>query len=251
MINLDKQFINESLIEDNKTIFFTITNEGYIDYTKNMLKSLSFFNCDKKMLIVCLDSSSNEYFKSQGYFTHFINLNLKEFAEFGTEKFARCCYIKIFLIYHFIKMNYNVFYSDGDIFYCKNPIIEIDLLKNQEGDLWIQNDTHIDNNYSNLCAGFMYVRSNDNTKIYFNIDIPEFTSQYTECMKHNNDQTYMNKFIIPYLNVQLFPLNKFPNGNFFYNYSEKIKDSIVMVHFNWVVGHEKKDRMKKYNMWLI
>lgn len=251
MINLDKQFINESLIEDNKTIFFTITNEGYIDYTKNMLTSLSSFNCDKKMLIVCLDSSSNEYFKSQGYFTYFINLNIKEFSEIGTEKFARCCYIKIFLIYHFLKMNYNVFYSDGDIFYCKNPIIEIDLLKNQEGDLWIQNDTPFDNDYSNICAGFMYVRSNDNTKIYFNINTPEFTTQYTECMKHNNDQTYLNLFVKKHLNIHLFPLNKYPNGNYFYNFSDKIKDSIVMVHFNWVVGHEKKEKMKKYNMWLI
>jgi hypothetical protein len=117
--------------------------------------------------------------------------------------------------------------------------------------MWIQNDTINDNNYTNICAGFLYIRTNDITKKYFNIQIPEFTSRYNECTKHNNDQTYLNSFIIPYLNVKLFPLNKFPNGNYFYNFSENIKDSIVMVHYNWIVGHEKKERMKKYNMWLI
>lgn len=38
MINLDINYINERLIEDNKTIFFTITNEGYLDYTKKYVR---------------------------------------------------------------------------------------------------------------------------------------------------------------------------------------------------------------------
>ena len=49
MINLDTNYINEGLIESNKTIYFTVTNEGYLDYTKNMLKSLNIFDCDKKL----------------------------------------------------------------------------------------------------------------------------------------------------------------------------------------------------------
>jgi len=60
MINLDTKYINEGLIENNKTIYFTVTNEGYLEYTKNMLKSLNKFNCDKKMLVVCVDKVSND-----------------------------------------------------------------------------------------------------------------------------------------------------------------------------------------------
>ena len=251
MINLDTNYINEGLIESNKTIYFTVTNEGYLDYTKNMLKSLNIFDCDKKMLVVCLDSVSNNYFKSCGYFTHFIDLNLNEFSEFGTEGFAKCCYIKIFLIYKFLKMGYNIFYTDGDIFYTKNPIDEINLLKNENADMWIQNDTMDDNNKNWVCAGFIYVRSNENTQTRFNIEIPEFTERYNQFTKHTCDQHYLNIFIRPFLDVKVFPLNKFPNGNYFYNFSEQIKDSIIMVHFNWIVGHEKKERMRKYNMWLI
>lgn len=251
MINLDVKYINEGLIENNNTIFFTITNEGYLDYTNNMLKSLNAFNIDKKILIVCLDSISNDYFKSNGYFTYFTDLKLNNFSEFGSEGFAKCCYIKILLIYKFLEMNYNVFYTDGDIFYKKNPIDEINLLKDSVGDVWIQNDTIYDNNFDNVCAGFLYVRSNKNTIKHFNVEIPEFEEIYNMCVKHTCDQTYINLYIKPNLNVHLFPLNKFPNGKYFYNFEDKIRDTIVMVHFNWVVGHEKKERMKLYNMWIV
>ena len=146
MINLGTKYINEGLIESNKTIYFTVTNEGYLDYTRNMLKSLNRFNCDKKILMVCLDKVSNDYFVTNGYFTYFVDLKLNEFSQFGSDGFAKCCYIKIFLIYKFLKMGYNVFYSDGDIFYTKNPLNEIDALKDENADMWIQNDTLDDNN---------------------------------------------------------------------------------------------------------
>jgi hypothetical protein len=43
MINLDIKYINEGLIEDNKTIYFTLTNEGYLDYTKKYVKITKCF----------------------------------------------------------------------------------------------------------------------------------------------------------------------------------------------------------------
>jgi hypothetical protein len=251
MINLDVNYITNGLIGANDTIYFTVTNNGYLDYTLNMLKSLNRYNIDKKVLVVCLDSISNDYFKSIGYFTHFIDLNLNEFSEFGTDGFAKCCYIKIFLIYKFLQMGYNVFYSDGDIFYTKNPLDEINMLNEECGDMWIQNDTMDDNNINWVCAGFMYIRSNSNTLKHFNIEIPEFAERYNQFTKHTCDQHYLNIYIRPFLDVKVFPLNKFPNGNYFYNFSDKIRESITMVHFNWIVGHEKRDRMKKYNMWLV
>lgn len=251
MINLDIKYINEGLIEDNKTIFFTITNEGYLDYTRNMLESLKKFNCNNQVLIVCLDTFSNNYFKDNGYFTYFINLNITNFSHFGTQDFSKCCYIKLYLIEQFINMNYNIFYTDGDIFFIKNPLDELKQLKTQDVDMLIQNDSIYDNDYSNVCAGFLYVSSNEITKKYFNISNIENTHKYNECMKFNNDQTFINMYIKSYMNTLLFPLCKFPNGNYFYNFSDKIMDSAVMVHFNWVVGHEKQERMKKYGMWVI
>ena len=50
MLDINTNYLKSCLFEDNKTIFFTITNEGYLDYTKNMLKSLSKFNINKKII---------------------------------------------------------------------------------------------------------------------------------------------------------------------------------------------------------
>ena len=42
MINLDVNYITNGLIGANDTIYFTVTNSGYLDYTLNMLKSLHY-----------------------------------------------------------------------------------------------------------------------------------------------------------------------------------------------------------------
>ena len=248
---LDTNYINNCLFENNKTVFFTITNMGYMDYTKNMLSSLNKFSIDKKILIVCLDKISHDYFKTNEYSTYFIDLDLKEFSHFGSEAFSKCCYVKIYMIYKIITMNYNAFYTDGDIVFFKNPIEDLILLKDDQADVWIQNDTLLDNSYDNVCAGFLYVTSNDKTKKLFNTDIPEFEQRYDQCKKANNDQTYINLYIKPHINIRLFPLYKYPNGNYFFKYHKFIMDSLVMVHFNWIIGNDKKEQMKKYNMWSI
>ena len=118
-------------------------------------------------------------------------------------------------------------------------------------DMWIQNDTLLDNSSDNICAGFLYVQSNDKTRKYFNTEISEFEQRYTECKKQNNDQTYINLYIKPFLNIRMFPLYMFPNGQYFFKHHRFIADSIVMVHYNWIIGENKKEQMKKYNMWLI
>ncbi len=251
MINLDTNYINNCLFEDGKTIFFTITNLGYMDYTKNMLNSLNKLDIDRKILIVCLDKVTNDYFMSNGYFTYFIDLGLKEFSQYGTEGFSKCCYMKFWFIYQVIMLNYNILYTDGDIVFKKNPFDELKSLEGEEADVWIQNDTMLDNNFENVCAGFLYVKSTNDTKKYFNTDIPEFEKRYEVCKKGSCDQMYINLYVKPYIKMKLLPLYKFPNGQYFYKYNKFILDSIVMVHFNWIIGENKKEQMKKYNMWSI
>jgi len=250
MLLLDKTYVDTCLVEGGKTIFFTITNNGYKDYTHNMLLSLRNFQLDKKVLIVCIDTESSTYFQKEGYYTYVLNLGMSEFTEFRQKNFDRICYAKLLLIYKFLCMGYHVLYTDGDIVYANNPIAYLESQGKVEGDMWIQNDSVIDDSYQNVCAGFMYVRSNEVTRRYFNIEIPEFTSRYLECIPMNNDQTYLNCYIIPYLHTHLFPLKQFPNGNYYYHFHQDIpQESLIMVHFNWVVGHAKKEKMKEYGMW--
>lgn len=253
MFTINNDIINKCLIKDINTLFITLTNTGYIDYTFNMLKSLeNNDNIDKQIVIFCLDEESYNTFLTKGYNCILIKTQLSNFYGFWDNGFDKICYIKFLIIYKVIKLGYNCFYTDGDTFYMKNPINYIKNTKNIDADCWIQNDTLQENNYGNVCAGFMYVISNDITKQYFECESEESIKKYKDSgLEAPYDQSYFNKYIKSYINLQLFPLNLFPNGNYFYRNSNIIKNNLIMVHFNWVVGHDKKDKMKTYNMWLL
>ena len=252
MLHMDRTYLETCLVEGGNTLFFTITNHGYKDYTHNMLLSLRKFQVDKKVLIVCIDTESNTYFQKEGYVTYLLNLGMSDFTEFRQNNFDKICYAKLLLIYKFLCMGYHVLYTDGDIVYANDPVAYLESQRPVEGDMWIQNDSVIDDSYQNVCAGFMYVRSSEVTKRYFNIEVPHFVPRYEDCVKENNDQTYLNRYIIPYLHAHLFPLKQFPNGNYYYHFHQNIpQEALIMVHFNWVVGHTKMEKMKEYGMWWI
>ncbi len=251
MINIDKNYITECLFENNKTLFITITNIGYIEYTLNLLKSLHKLLLDKKIYIFCLDEVSYNRLSFLGYKTHLIKTDLSSYYSITDNEFDKIGYIKMLLIYKIIELGYNCLYTDGDIYFKQNPLEYIETLKDIDGDAWIQNDTLQDNNYGNVCTGYMYIRSNDITKKYFNCESSDIIKIYKSIdLPPYYDQGYFNKCIKMYLNLHLFPLDLFPNGNYFYTNNNKIYNNI-MVHFNWVVGHKKKEIMKQYNMWLL
>jgi hypothetical protein len=47
------------------------------------------------------------------------------------------------------------------------------------------------------------------------------------------------------------PLEKYPNGKMYYDNTDKLRDTAVIVHFNWVQGHEKMAKIKEHKMWLL
>ena len=50
-------------------------------------------------------------------------------------------------------------------------------------------------------------------------------------------------------NYSLLPLEKFPNGPYFYENYQTLKPNII--HFNYVLGEKKIELMKKYNEWYL
>ena len=89
----------------------------------------------------------------------------------------------------------------------------------------------------------MIIKSTEKTKLLFD---PERST--ANAKEGWGDQIYLNQ-IKNELDYKVLPLNLFPNGRFFKNNHLNINP--YMIHFNWVIGHEKKDFMKKYNHWYI
>jgi hypothetical protein len=47
----------------------------------------------------------------------------------------------------------------------------------------------------------------------------------------------------------MLPIELFPNGKYYYNNSANINP--YLIHFNWIVGDEKKEKMRTYDKWYL
>ena len=232
-------------------MFFTITNSGYLIYTLNMLKSLQPWGLDKKVLVICIDEKSNWLLTKLGYKTWHYPTEYGVFTAYNKPGYDKICYYKLLAMCKIIESGRNVFYFDGDIVFQKNPVNFLRRWLTLEQEVLIQNDTMTDSDKSNMCMGCIFVKSNENTRRLFVCDTPETIKAYEAYAGENNDQSFFNKLIKPYINVDTLPLAEFPNGKYFIENVQNIRPSACLIHFNWLIGHEKLIKMGGHKMWYL
>ena len=227
--------------------FFTFTNKGYVDYTKNLLLSNKLNNSGADIKVYCLDESSFNIFSE----TH-ENVELFKKEDFADkyfsqadENFGNLMLVKFELIYRELLQNENTIYVDGDIVFKKNFL---NYLKNysKDADIIFQNDLRPSKpNREWVCAGFMFIKSNETTKEFFK-PTKKLIRKFTKYKTH--DQSYINKNRKKF-KYSILPLDDFPNGAHFYEYSKSLDPYII--HFNYVRGDEKLNLMKKHGEWYL
>jgi hypothetical protein len=227
--------------------FFTFTNKGYVDYTKNLLLSNKLNNSEADIKVYCLDDSSFNIFSEIHK-----NVELFEKEDFADkyfsqadENFGNLMLVKFELIYRELLQNENTIYVDGDIVFKKNFL---NYLKNysKDADIIFQNDLRPSKpNREWVCAGFMYIKSNETTKEFFK-PTRKLIRKFTKYKTH--DQSYINKNRKKF-KYTILPLDDFPNGAHFYEYSKSLDPYII--HFNYVRGDEKLNLMKKHGEWYL
>jgi hypothetical protein len=255
-IHLTEQDLLPSLLDDNTTIITTVTNYGYLFYTLNMLKSLRPFGLDKKIFILCLDQKGTMILRQLGYNVYCLEEEtLKKFCPWNTKGYDKICYLKLELIYRILSLKKNVLLVDGDIVFLKDPMEDIrEWCTDKIYDVWIQNDSEHNFNTTNMCTGYLFIKSNDKLIELYDCISEKGQKRYMECAFDNNDQSYFNKFVKPHCLMYPLSLKKYPNGKMFYNHCdsyENIPSTIILVHFNWVHGHIKMAKMKEYKLWLL
>lgn len=223
-------------IQSRKDIsFITYTNIGYINYTKNLIYSLRKCNFPLKLKVYCIDKESiNELEKyDNNLILEYLNpeYEMKEIVPYMLKDWNKMAFICIQIIYKELLKNNYVLYTDSDIVFENNYCIKYLINNINNFDILIQNDI------INLCGGFIFIKSNFNTKKLFNynnIDINNF-----EC-----DQKYINdnKHLINYCKL---PKELFPVGIYYKENNEWLKPLII--HFNWILGDEKKNWMNFYD----
>jgi hypothetical protein len=243
------------VLEEGNTVMVTVTNSGYLLYTLTLLKSLRPFGLDQKILIICMDSAAAEVLRQRGYHTHSENLqDLSRFCPWNTQGYDKICYMKLCTIYRLLSMGHHVLLVDGDVVFRKNPVEEWKKwwsVSPPVYDVYVQNDSGMNHNTTNLCTGYMWIRATPVTIKAYDCMSAEGQERYRQCAFDNNDQTYFNKYVKPFIHVSALPLELYPNGKMYLDHKARVHHQCILVHFNWLKGHEKMVTMKHHGMWLL
>jgi hypothetical protein len=254
---------------DKSLVWITLINHGYVDYTKNFLLSMQKANIDMKLVVYCINKESIDELSS---FPNCVCLDAKPFLkyELPTElkeweniDYKRICFAKLDAIYYTLTKTRNmgvkfVGFIDTDIILLKDPtqVFMEKIKKHKSINIFCQCDEKIgiNGNCSNnvgcpcFCAGliiFRNIKENYPFFLYSEKDIPTFMSDQDFLLYKFREHT------ATYMTIEK---NVFLNGAYPGVQSDGtliLPDTAALIHFNWMVGHEKKMYMKKHGMWYI
>ena len=232
---------------EKKIYYIALTNEGYIEYTNNLLESIKANNCDIQLNIYAIDKKSYDYFKTKTN-TIYLETNTEVINNFTSQTDNQFGYLMVskFAAIHNALLNEEmVVYIDGDIVIKKN--FENLLLNNMDNrDIIFQNDKRPSKpNELKLCAGFMCIRSNKKTLKFFE-PTEKLLNKFLKYKTH--DQTHINKNKSKF-KYGVLSLKDFPNGPYFYENYGTFEPYII--HFNFLIGEIKKQKMIDYGEWYL
>ena len=227
--------------------FITFTNKGYIEYTHNLISSIKKNKVNEKIKIYALDNFSLDYFQNIHKEVELYEKNdfANNYLKQSDKDFGNLMLVKFELIYKELIRSDNVVYVDGDIVFKKNVSSYL-FNYSPKSEIVFQDDLRPSKpDLINVCAGFMYIKSNQKTIDFFKPG-KKLIRKFNKYKTH--DQTYINKNKDKF-EYSLLPLNSFPNGAHYYQYFNDIDPYII--HFNYVIGEKKKQLMKEHGEWYI
>lgn len=249
-------------------VWITLINYGYIDYTKNFLKSMEKHGCSFKLIVYCLDKEIIEelqdYKNAVCFDASFIKKDTvnSKLTEWFSMDYKKIVFSKLDALKYTINLanKYGVWavgYIDTDIIVINDPIhiMYHTMLYNQDVTVFSQCDEDVyHRDCSNprgcphICSGVIVFRTGA-------IDISVFDYTNEDILKYSSDQEYLlyilNKKQISRLTISknIFLNGSYPGvkgpGEFI------VPASAFLVHYNYMTGNEKQGFMKKNLMWYL
>ena len=237
--------------------FITLTNNGYRELTLNCLKSLDNIGFEKKLHCYTIGEEFHNELVSKGYKSTLFKTDKDSDKIYHRHLCANWESItkrKFDIIHKELLKNKYVCFTDGDIVYFKKKFMQYCLDNIEDNDLLIQNDSVLrdDNDHSNLCTGFMFIKSSDLTQHLFNPKVV-----YEKVNKDWNDQIHVNEYILNKIKYKVLPLDLFPNGGKYLrvmDHQPEVRKTFdpLMAHFNYVLGSFRKiNHMKRLGKWYL
>lgn len=249
----------QSFLKD-KTLVFTVTSDGYKYLTWNLYKYLKQRNIS--LCILCLDKESLDFFNriamipSRLYGMEGPSVQHKSPAMFGSTAFKRMNRMKLKALQELSQHPEveTLLYLDSDIAVFRDPLPSV-YAALQQVPLWFQCDEKQEGVFvcsnpeqcPNACSGVIAMRLTEETRAQFH-KLYTVEEGWKEAV---GDQDYINermrRFQIPY---KTFPRDEYPNGIFLSDNRFR-ENNPILLHFNYVIGNDKKRFMKNKDCWLL
>lgn len=253
----DEYFAN---IKPGSTIWITIINNGYIEFTKNFIKSMDIYNSHFTLIVYCLDLEALVQLKGIPNIIAFdASVFTKEslnssFSEWGNSEYKKICFSKLDAIKYTLQKckNVTVGYIDTDIIVLKNPTQTVETIMKENQDISIIAQCDEKHRCSNIykchsiCAGLIIFKNTIDVLLLFEYKMSEIE-------KYSSDQDYLQlqiaKSKLKYLTVSkdIFLNGAYPGIND--DTKLIIPDSAELIHYNYIIGKAKIGCMKKNKMW--
>lgn len=254
--------LNLSPFIKDKSLIFTVTSDGYKYFTWNLYQYFQKVKPSVPLCILCLDRESNDFFNriamipSRLYLMEGPHLEHKQPALFGTTPFKRMNRVKLRALQELSQHPdiETLVFLDSDIALFEDPLPDLtEHLK--ESPLWFQCDEASETSFecsntsqcSNACTGVIAMRLTEESR-------PAFQKLYLideTWRAATTDQDYINGRLKDFsFSWKTLPRTRFPNGIFLRENRYK-EGSPVLLHFNHIVGMDKKRFMKKQECWLL
>ncbi|XP_072044738.1 uncharacterized protein [Amphiura filiformis] len=238
-----------------KTVVLATANSAYLDFTENWIASMQDCGVWPNVTIIAEDEAAYQTLRNRKYLidihvTRADQLSSGENLVFDTPEYKRFVNKRAEYILSYLQSGYNVLFSDVDTYWVSNPFPYFE----ENYDIFIQLDQGPPKPQV-LCAGFVFYRATKMTITFIETWIKRMeTSNHTI-----PDQQMLNRLIrnksITDLKWKVMEPDTFVSGRDYFNDEWRLQNphvKPVMLHNNWVIGHDVKvDRFKKLGFWII
>ncbi|KAI9303596.1 nucleotide-diphospho-sugar transferase-domain-containing protein [Cunninghamella echinulata] len=252
--------INNNL-QPNRVLIVAAANYGMRNHAYNWIESLKKTGEDK-FLILCLDERLYQHLILSGYEQHaatipdtWIHQPIEAgFEEYYSQKYRIITHAKTLVVQQLLYLDINVIFSDVDVVWLKPRIREYlytfleirettDVVFQQEG-----------SEQKEVNTGFYIMRPTDNMK-----RLLAATIYLGDQDKGLTQQGALNK-ALDYMNLQfkvspvvLLDVLHWPNGWIYFsnNWNNIHGIDPYIIHANYLVGEDKKNKLRENNFWYV
>lgn len=246
----------------DRTMIFTVTSDGYKYFTWNLWKNLQLVKVPWRLTILCLDRESLDFFNrialvpAKAYFMEKSSGEHKTPSLFGSAHFKRMNRMKLKALEEFSQKEDldTLIYIDSDIAVFRDlvPVLQELLI---EAPLLFQCDEKVDGDFGcsdtkhckNPCTGVIAMRlpgQRETLKKLYSLESETWKKSLTD---QDYIATRLLDLLVPY---ETLDRPQFPNGIFLAGDRYKA-GTPVLVHFNYILGMEKRRVMKTKGCWLL